>query len=318
MTPPTGLTGQTLDTCPVARQDPQEQLLDTLQIVPDAREMSSPSGRLAGKTAIVTGSTKGFGEGIAKRLGAEGANVTITGRSEPEGRQVAEDIRSAGGRAIFIRSDASQESSVEDLVAATVAEFGQLDALVNNAMAMDQIGLSERPVAEMDTEGFDRILKVGIYGTFWACKYALPEMVKAGGGSIVNISSLAAIAGVPSMPAYATCKGAIGALARQMAVDYGPKGVRVNTMICGIVLAAGLAEAIEAHPVAGPLVAEAQLTRYGTHEDIAAMAAYLVSDESGFVNGSELRIDGGWMSTARFPNLVDMVFADYAAAQQQS
>lgn len=280
--------------------------------------MSHQTGRIQGKTAIITGSTKGFGAGIARRFGAEGANVAVTGRSEKEGGEVADEIRAAGGNAVFIRSDSSRESSVRDLVAATVAEFGGVDTLVNCAMAMDHIGLSERPVADMDTEGFDNILKVGIYGTFWACKYTIPEILKAGGGSIVNISSVAAIAGVPSMPAYAACKGAVGSMTRQMACDYGPQGIRVNTMICGIVLAEGLAAAIEAHPVAREKIAEAQLTRYGTHDDIAAMALYLASDESGFVNGSELRIDGGWMSTARFPNLVDMVFSDYAAAQQAS
>jgi NAD(P)-dependent dehydrogenase (short-subunit alcohol dehydrogenase family) len=116
------------------------------------------------------------------------------------------------------------------------------------------------------------------------------------------------------MPGYSTCKDAMGALTRQMACDYGPKGIRVNTMICGIVLADGLAAAVESHPVAGPLMAEAQLTRYGTLDDIAGMATYLASDESGFVNGAELRIDGGWTSSARFPNLVDLVFADLAAS----
>jgi NAD(P)-dependent dehydrogenase (short-subunit alcohol dehydrogenase family) len=109
-------------------------------------------------------------------------------------------------------------------------------------------------------------------------------------------------------------QGRDGALTRQMACDYGPKGIRVNTMICGIVLADGLAAAVESHPVAGPLMAEAQLTRYGTLDDIAGMATYLASDESGFVNGAELRIDGGWTSSARFPNLVDLVFADLAAS----
>ncbi|MDT7623036.1 MAG: hypothetical protein QOF99_3937 [Pseudonocardiales bacterium] len=276
--------------------------------------MVSQIQRLVGRTTIVTGSTKGFGHAMARRFAAEGANVVLCGRNKAAGRRIEDEIRAGGGRAVFVAVDMSDEESVRDLVSSAAAEFGRVDVLVNNAMAMDHIGSSERPVAEMDSEGFDKILKVGVYGVFWASKYAIPEMLKVGGGSIVNISSLAAVAGVPSMPGYSTCKGAMGALTRQMACDYGPKGIRVNTMICGIVLADGLAAAVESHPVAGPLMAEAQLTRYGTLDDIAGMATYLASDESGFVNGAELRIDGGWTSSARFPNLVDLVFADLAAS----
>jgi 3-oxoacyl-[acyl-carrier protein] reductase len=274
--------------------------------------MTTTCERLKGKTVLVTGSTKGFGAAMARRFAAEGANVAITGRSQAEGAAVEQQIRDAGGAAVFLPADLTQEGSVRQLIAGVVGSFGRLDALVNNAMAMDQVGPSERPIADMDTAGLDRILRVGIYGLFWATKYAIPELLKFGGGSIVNISSLAAVAGVPSLPAYSMCKGAMGALTRQVATDYGPQGIRINTMICGIVLAEGLAAAIAAHPVAGGKMAEAQLTRYGTLDDIAGLATYLVSDESGFVNGAELRIDGGWTSTARFPNLVDLVLADLA------
>jgi NAD(P)-dependent dehydrogenase (short-subunit alcohol dehydrogenase family) len=107
----------------------------------------------------------------------------------------------------------------------------------------------------------------------------------------------------------------MGSLTRQVAVDYGHRGIRVNTMVCGIVFAEGLAAAVSAHHVAGAKIAEAQLTRYGTLDDIADMAAFLVSDRSGFVNGAEMRIDGGWTATARFPDMVDLVLSDVAAGQ---
>lgn len=262
---------------------------------------------LQDKVVIVTGSTQGFGEAMVRRFASEGASVVVTGRRDAVGQKIADEIKAAGGHATFIRCDVANEASVRDLVAGTVKEFGRVDALVNNAMAMDQIGSSERPVAEMSSEGFDKVLKVGLYGVFWACKYTIPEMLKVGGGSIVNISSVAAVAGVASMPAYSACKGAMGALTRQMTTDYGRQGIRVNTMVCGIVLDEGLTAAIKAHPVAGPAMAEAQLGRYGTLDDIAGMASYLISDASGFVTGAELRIDGGWTSTARIPNLVEAV-----------
>jgi NAD(P)-dependent dehydrogenase (short-subunit alcohol dehydrogenase family) len=271
--------------------------------------------RLAGKTVLVTGSTKGFGAAMARRFAAEGANVVITGRSEADGNDLQRRLRDAGGSATFLRADLTDETSVRDLITGAVAVYGRLDSLVNNAMAMDQVGASERPIAEMATAGLERLVAVGIYGLFWSTKYAIPAILNTGGGTIVNISSLAAVAGVPSLPGYTMCKGAMGALTRQVATDYGPKGIRINTMVCGIVLAEGLADAVASHPVAGAKMAEAQLTRYGTLDDIAGLATYLVSDESGFINGAELRIDGGWTSTARFPNMVDLVLADVAAQQ---
>jgi NAD(P)-dependent dehydrogenase (short-subunit alcohol dehydrogenase family) len=275
--------------------------------------MISQHGRLAGKVAVVTGSTKGFGEAMVRRFADEGAAVVVSGRGEAEGRAIEKDIVGSGGRAVYVRTDMADEDSVRGLIEGAVAEFGRVDGLVNNAMAMDHIGSSERPVHEMDSAGFDKIIKVGVHGVFWACKYAIPEMLKAGGGSIVNISSIAAVSGVEKMPGYSACKGAMGALTRQMAVDYGKHRIRVNTMVSGFVLSSELAAAVDAHPVAGPLMQQAQLTRWGVLDDIANMATYLLSDESGFVTGSELRIDGGWSSTARIPDLVELVFAPLAA-----
>jgi 3-oxoacyl-[acyl-carrier protein] reductase len=270
------------------------------------------SSRLAGKVVVVTGSTKGFGEAMVRRFATEGAAVVISGRSEAEGRAIEKSLVDDGHRAIYLRTDMADEDSVRGLISGAVAEFGRLDGLVNNAMAMDHIGSSERPVAEMSSDGFDRIVKVGVYGLFWACKYTVPHMLEAGGGSIVNVSSIAAVAGVEKMPAYSMCKGAMGSLTRQLAVDYGSRGIRANTMVSGFVLSSELAAAVDAHPVAGPLMQQAQLTRWGVLDDVSTMASYLLSDESGFVTGTELRIDGGWTSTARIPDLVTMVFAPLA------
>jgi NAD(P)-dependent dehydrogenase (short-subunit alcohol dehydrogenase family) len=169
--------------------------------------MISATGRLQGKTAIITGSTRGFGSAIVRRFAQEGANVVITGQSEADGKAVAADVTAGGGAAIFVAAHIGDEDAVEGLVARTVAEFGGVDVLVNNAMAMDHIGDSEGPIADLDTAGFERMIRVGIYGVVFACKYALREMVKSGRGSIINVSSIAAVGGVPHMPGYTAARG---------------------------------------------------------------------------------------------------------------
>lgn len=269
--------------------------------------MAEHRERLHGKTVLVTGSTKGFGAAMARRFALEGAHVVLTGRSETQGSRLERDITREGHHATFVRADLTDETSVRHLVDTAVQRCGRLDALVNNAAAMDQVADSEQPIADMDTAGFERIIDVGIRGLFWSCKYAVAKLVESGGGSIVNVSSLAAVAGIPALPAYSMCKGAMGALTRQMATDYGHQGVRVNTMICGIILDPVLAADVAADPTAGPRIATAQLTRYGRLDDVAAMAGYLISDESTFVTGAEFRIDGGWTSTAQFPRLSAIV-----------
>jgi NAD(P)-dependent dehydrogenase (short-subunit alcohol dehydrogenase family) len=275
--------------------------------------MEGTPRRLAGKVVVVTGSTKGLGAAMARRFAAEGAAVVVSGRSAEHGREVESDIGAAGGRARYLRCDASDEDSVRELIAGAVDAFGTIDGLVNNAMPMDEMGAAERGVAEIDSDAFDRILRVGLYGSVWACKYAIPVMVRGGGGSIINITSIAAVAGIPKLPGYTACKGAMSALTRQMAVDYGPAKIRVNSMLPGILLSTELATAVEGHPVAGPLVRDGQLTRWGEYDDISTMGAYLLSDESGFITGCEMRIDGGWTANAHIPDLVGMVFAPMAA-----
>ena len=272
---------------------------------------------LEGKVVIVTGSTRGLGEAMVRRFSANGASVVVTGRSENEGRTIASELNEAQGRALYVPSDVRDEMSVRALVQSAVGEFGRLDGLVNNAMATDQIATSERPVADMSTEGFDRILQVGLYGVFWACKYAIPEMLKLGAGAILNISSVAAVAGVPSMPAYTACKGAIAALARQIATDYGSRGIRINTMTCGMILAPGLTDVIAAHPVVGPAMARSQLTDWGRPEDVASMATYLLSDEARFITGADIAVDGGWTSASGIPNVAEVLTEALSAAGQQ-
>src|SRR5262245_47561141 len=165
--------------------------------------------RLNGKTALVTGSTKGIGVEIAARFAAEGARVLVTGRSQAAGEEVAERIRKDGGTAHFVAGDISRADDVRTVVAACVETFGGLDILVNNAAPVDLMGKVERPLCDITLDGFDSMLRVGLYGAVAATQAALPEMLRAGGGAVVNISSIAGVQGVSGVPAYSCVKGAL-------------------------------------------------------------------------------------------------------------
>jgi len=175
--------------------------------------------RLDAKVALVTGGTRGIGAGIVEMLAREGAAVAFTGRSEDKGREVEQLVTAAGGRARYIRADNELEHEVADAVRATVDAFGPLTTLVNNAISDDSGSGRDTHVDEIDNETFDSIMRVSLMGTFWASKYAIPEMRKAGSGSIINISASSSVLSIPTRPAYQASKGAINALTRQMAVD---------------------------------------------------------------------------------------------------
>ncbi|WP_432841537.1 SDR family NAD(P)-dependent oxidoreductase [Dactylosporangium sp. CA-092794] len=251
---------------------------------------------LAGKVVVVTGATKAMGEAIAVRFAEEGGLVVGCGRSADRGEAVAQRIRDAGGRAIFVRADITVEADVVAVVDAALGEFGQLDVVVNNAAAVDVIrGGGERPVTDEPIETFDRMLRVGVYGPFLLAKHAIPAMLKGGtpGGAFVHLSSTAAGRGLGAVPGYAASKGALEALSRQIGTDYGPRWIRSNTIRVGTIRVPDNA-ALHEHPVAGPIVmAKNMLPRVGLPEDVAAMAAFLASDDAGFVTGVVIPLDGG-------------------------
>lgn len=257
--------------------------------------------RLQDKVAIVTGSTRGVGAEIARAYAREGARVVVTGRTAERGKGVVEEIRAAGGEATFTPSDLNDEQSVRELVETAVATYERIDVLVNNAAATETIPTGAKPVDRLSTSEFELGMRVAVYGTFWASKYALPHIVAAGGGSVVNISSMTATRGFPLTPAYAASKGAVNALSRQMAADYGPHNVRVNTIIIGLViteLSAGVAGTPE---LAAGTVGLQFIPRLGQTADVAHLAVYLGSDESTFVTASEMVVDAG--STVKGPML---------------
>jgi 3-oxoacyl-[acyl-carrier protein] reductase len=258
-------------------------------------------GRLDGKVAIVTGSTRGIGRATAERFAAEGAAVLVTGRTVDAGREVERGIRDRGGEATFLPTDLGSEDDVIAMVRAAVERYGRLTTLVNNAAPTELMGPGrlDRKVTDLTNEGWDAILRVGLTAVIWSCKHAIPEIARAGGGAVVNISSAASILGTPGLDTYTCIKGAINALTRSLAVEYAPDNIRVNCIVSGMVLTSPGAHQMMDDPVIGGATRAMHLTRLGLPEDLANAALFLASDEAAFITGALLPVDGG--VTARMP-----------------
>jgi len=257
--------------------------------------------RLADKVAIVTGSTRGIGRATAIRFAAEGAGVIITGRSEDEGNGVERQIVEAGGKATYVRTDLANEDDVRAMVKAAVDGYGKLTTLVNNAAPTELMGPGrlDRRVTELENDAWDSIMLVALKAVVWACKYSIPEMANAGGGTIVNISSAASLLGTPGLDTYTAAKGALNTLTRSMAVEYAPDNIRSNCIVSGMVLTSEGAFKMMEDPVIGGATKAMHLTRLGLPDDIANAALFLASDESAFITGAVIPVDGG--VTARMP-----------------
>ena len=246
--------------------------------------------RLAGKVALVSGGARGMGATEARLFATQGAKVVIGDVLETEGRQTEADINAAGGEALFVRLDVTSEANWQQVIAAAVSHFAKLDVLVNNA------GISAKGMVEDTTvEDWNRVMDINAKGVFLGTKAAIPAMRQAGGGSIINISSQLGLVGVDnSSPQYQASKGAVRLLTKATAIQYARDGIRVNSVHPGPI-ATPMTEARRADPDTYKLtVSRIPLGRYGQPEDVAYGVLYLASDESAFVTGSELVIDGGW------------------------
>lgn len=247
--------------------------------------------RLEGKVSIISGAAHGMGAEEARLFAREGAKVVIADVLEAEGKQVEAEITESGGEALFIRTDVTNEEDWRKTVEATIARFGRLDILVNNA------GISSNAYSDpMDTEGWHRLMDINATGVFLGTKYAVPEMKRAGGGSIVNISSIMGMVGSDGgHPAYHASKGAVRLFTKATAVQYGPDGIRVNSVHPGFLPPMRSANPSDPR-IREELVRQTPLRRAGDIIEVAYGVLFLASDEASFITGTELVIDGGFIA----------------------
>jgi NAD(P)-dependent dehydrogenase (short-subunit alcohol dehydrogenase family) len=245
--------------------------------------------RLEGKRAIVTGAGAGIGEAIATRLSSEGARVTLADLDEQAAERVAGEIE---GKTLVRRIDVTRAAEVEALVRGVLQEWGGLDVMVNNA----GIGVAGT-TPETSEDDWERLMAVNLKGTFLGMKYAIPAIRDSGGGSIINISSVAALVGIPDRAAYSATKGGILALTKAAAIDHVSEGVRVNCIAPGTVDTPWISRITAGYDDSGEARARMQARqphgRFVTPEEIAAMAAYLAADESASCIGACMVVDGG-------------------------
>jgi NAD(P)-dependent dehydrogenase (short-subunit alcohol dehydrogenase family) len=245
--------------------------------------------RLAGKIAIVTGGNAGIGEAIAKLFAAEGASVIVTGRRKEELDRVVKGIVVNGGRALAVPGSVADEPHCREVVAQTTRTFGKVHILVNNA----GIGDFGRRLHELDDATWQQVLDINLTGVFRITRAVIPELLKTGGGSIVNISSISSVVGLPTNPVYAASKGGLDALTRALAVDYAKDNIRCNVVNPGLV-ETPMAAPLMANPERlNPILAQYAIRRTGKPEEVAKMVLYLASDEAAWVTGGTFMIDGG-------------------------
>lgn len=244
---------------------------------------------LKDKVAVVSGAGSGIGRAIAETYAKEGAKVVVTDINEAHGEETVAAIKAAGGEAFFIKSDSGKAEDNKKLVEAIVAKYGRLDVACNNA----GIGGPAALTGEYPLDGWDKVVAVNLSGVFYACHYQLEQMMKNGGGSIVNIASIHGTVAAPMSVAYTATKHGVVGLTKNIAVEYGQKGIRCNAVGPGYI-ATPLLDANLTDEMKAGIAAKSSMNRLGTPQEIADLVTFLSSDKSSFTTGSYFIADGGY------------------------
>ena len=244
---------------------------------------------LIGKVALITGSGSGIGRSAAILFSQAGAKISVADINAEHGTETVNLIEANGGQAIFVECDVSKPEHVKNMISTTVKAFGGLNILYNNAGGSTMM---DGPVTEAPDEEFWRVIGLDLYGTFLGCKYAIPELIKAGGGSVINMSSNQALMGIPGRVCYTAAKGGIASMTRAMAVEYGGHKIRVNAIAPSVTLTERVKKLLE-QSTEIQKQAERHLVGLAEPEDVANLALFLASDQSALITGQVISVDSG-------------------------
>lgn len=246
-------------------------------------------GRLAEKVVLITGAGSGIGRAAALLFAGEGARVVIAGRGAEAGEETVSLVHQGGGRAHFVATDVTDEESVSHAITEAVRLFGKLDVLYNNAGGSSP---NDGRVTETSTDEFWRALKVDLFGTWLCCRFGIPELIKAGGGSVINTTSIVALKGFAARDAYTAAKGGIISLTRSMAVEFAPNRIRVNALAPSATMTDRVRRLLADRPNRRAL-ADRHLLGLAEPNDVANAALFLASDEARMITGQVLPVDSG-------------------------
>ncbi len=246
--------------------------------------------RFTGKVALITGGTSGIGRATAIAFAEQGVDVVIAGRREAEGAESLTLVQKAGGQGLFVRVDVNDESEIEAMVAKTLERFGRLDFAFNNA----GVGGLGRATMTATADIYDQIMNVNVRGVFFSMKHQIPAILQSGGGAIVNNASVLALRPSANSPIYSASKAAVVGLTKSAALEFAPKGVRINA-ICPAIIETDMTEQIRGDEQSRAyLLSRHPVGRFGQSEEVAASVLYLCSPEASFITGVALPLDGGF------------------------